>query len=74
MQRKIGSLRELEEQYRKQAELSATPETRIVLEEMAREYRVIADWLESNLLEIQQVSPSRTSDYVGLGLRGGSRL
>ena len=57
MQRKIRSLRELEEQCR-QAQLSATPETRVVLEKMAFEYRTIADWLESNLLEIQQPSSS----------------
>ena len=62
MQRKIRSLRELEEQCRKQAQLSATPESRVVLEKMAFEYRAIADWLESDLLEIQQSSPSRSSD------------
>jgi len=58
MQRKLYSLRELEEKCRKQAQLSATPETHVVLEKMAFEYRAIADWLESNLLEIQQPSPS----------------
>jgi len=58
MQRKLYSLRELEEECRKQAQLSATPETRVVLEKMAFEYRTIADWLESNLLEIQQPSSS----------------
>ena len=53
MQRKLYSLRELEEECRKQAQLSATPKTRVVLEKMAFEYRAIADWLESDLLEIQ---------------------
>jgi hypothetical protein len=37
MQRKISTLRELEEQCRKQSQLSATPETRVVLDKMAFE-------------------------------------
>jgi hypothetical protein len=49
---------ELEEQCRRQALLSATPETRVVLEKIAFDYRAMADWL----LEIQAPSPSRTSD------------
>jgi hypothetical protein len=56
MQRKIRTLRELEEQCRKQAQLSATAETRVVLEKMACEYQVLVDWLENDLLEIQPSS------------------
>jgi hypothetical protein len=45
------SYRELEEMCRKQARLSVTPRTRQILEIMAFEYQVLADWQESDELE-----------------------
>jgi len=40
------SYRSLELLCRQQAQLSTTPETRSLLERMAREYKLVADWQE----------------------------
>jgi hypothetical protein len=42
----LHSYRSLELLCRKQAALSSTKATRMALEEMAAEYRSLADWLE----------------------------
>ena len=52
--RDIHSYRELEQLCRKQAQLSATPQTRKALEKMAFEYQLLADWLESDEAEARK--------------------
>jgi hypothetical protein len=51
--------RELERDCHRQAAITGQKQAREVLEEMEREYRAIADWLESRQARASEHTPSR---------------